>query len=284
LYAQNPDGTLQLAVPGEAPDPTLVKGPHGGTSILEDDGTLRELIPGDPRSERQRNLLWWDSLPEDTEKQRAFKDAVHEQLSRSSAGVTIDIGDKAADAAGREMGISTVQWLAASRAGATNAIDLLQAVGKAHDLLDIIPDKAFRAGGKATQWIDQNVAPSDEKDRYLAAAAEFQTQVAQVVLALLDAFPGQISNEERAFVEEIAGMNFTEAPEQIRGRLDALASKFRAPIDEYLMLTENIDPEAYGISSVQIRPHIAYSERLREILGAVDESAAGRLLARGEIN
>jgi hypothetical protein len=225
----------------------------------------------DPQDYKDGNL---------TQGQRTELGTALQELNSSRAS-RVTVGGSTAESAGGALGSQMVTWLGETRTGAQTSVDLLQAVAKADELLDLIPDEAFRAGGGVRQWIDQNVAPSPEKDRYLAAVAEFQTQVAQVVLAQLGAFPGQISDSERRFVESFSGMNFSESREQIRGRLNALATKFRAPVANYISFYDSFDPAQYNISAEQMAPYQAYYDQLTTITGQLNEAAAARLLARG---
>ena len=242
---------------------------------LTDDETIALRLNNiDPQDYKDGNL---------TQEQRTELGTALQELNSSRAS-RVTVGGSTADSAGGALGSQMVDWLGETRSGAQTSVDLLQAVAKADELLDIIPDDAFRFGGGVRQWIDQNVDASPEKDRYLAAVAEFQTQVAQVVLAQLSAFPGQISDSERRFVESFSGMNFSESREQIRGRLNALATKFRAPVANYISFYDSFDPAQYNISAAQMAPYQTYYDQLKTISQQLDESAAARLLARGGFN
>ena len=302
-------GTFAASEPGE---PEFISGPGGGIYGYDPDTRqFAELVKGKPETQalgtellvQDAEGIWgpaYQGLTTDeaialrltnidpeayrsgnlTLEQRTELGTAIQELNSSRAS-NVNVGGATAESAGGALGTQTVSWLGDLRSGAQTSVDLLQAVAKADELLDIIPDEAFRFGGGVRQWIDQNVAASPEKDRYLAAVAEFKTQVAQVVLAQLSAFPGQISDSERRFVESFSGMNFSESREQIRGRLNALAGKFRAPVANYISFYDSFDPGQYNISATQMAPYKAYYDELTTISQRLDEGAAARLLARG---
>lgn len=223
-----------------------------------EDAILELYGPVDPRT------LTRDQLAKAGELARQYA------LERAEAGgtrVTIE-GEQAASAAASKIGSASAESLLGAAETARSAIGRITTAGQMKQLLEN-PEarKVFGPGATVRQLLQR--ANSDPTARRIAA--QYRALAGQGVLEGLDAFPGQISDKEREYLERISAADESLTVDELQAGLDAIERIQRSNARRYLDEIEAFDPAAFNVTPQQMGQLRALADRVRTSLGTSND-------------
>lgn len=189
--------------------------------------------------------------------------AMFDTLNAKGPLVTVETGDRAANAAAGALGSdATGRFTSAAEQGRI-AVDLLNTVSTAQTLLESPAAKRVTGFASDIRTLAQRAA-EDPTAREIAA--QFDIVTSDLVLQTIKSFKGALSDKELSFIERASAADRNMTVEELQAGLGLLRRIHERTASNFLDEYDAFDPAAFGILPTQMQQYDQQAEMTRRVL------------------